>query len=404
MKDMRLFERMNDINDRFIEEADRVIFRRNRRLFRYRMIPAAIGVAVILIGAIYQITTTMKGEEKNYVKLPILSIDFISEGMGFEGFWVHHAEELAIENPWDPGMKISSLPVFKNPAHLEGGEKLPEMKKRAMINRAKEVAAALGIKNPEVQAEPSEDDLKSMEEKYESVGEEMPKELYEIQSVFIKQGGVIIRTDRDLQTSVLFDPEFDLPKDYNYQVDASFDEVREIADYLAEKYKEILQMRKPAVAMEGGDYDINGAQRYDFRIYEREGSQKQQIVNFQLDYAKFGYDEEGKLFLIRLCRKDLSEKVGDYPIISVEEAKERLGNRQYLTSVPEVFPGMDYVKQVELVYRSGSESYWIPYYRFLVEIPSLKQENGLDTYGAYYVPAIEEQYIENMPARRVSFR
>lgn len=39
----------------------------------------------------------------------------------------------------------------------------------------------------------------------------------------------------------------------------------------------------------------------------------------------------------------------------------------------------------------------IPYYRFYVLLPDMKQDNGLQTYGAYYVPAITDEYISNMP-------
>lgn len=35
-----------------------------------------------------------------------------------------------------------------------------------------------------------------------------------------------------------------------------------------------------------------------------------------------------------------------------------------------------------------------PYYRFWVEVPAEKQENGLNTYVAYYVPAVETAYLE----------
>lgn len=59
--------------------------------------------------------------------------------------------------------------------------------------------------------------------------------------------------------------------------------------------------------------------------------------------------------------------------------------------------GTNYIAKVELIYRTGaSEQYYMPYYRFYVEIPEL-EEDGLKTYGAYYVPAIESQYITNMP-------
>ena len=118
----------------------------------------------------------------------------------------------------------------------------------------------------------------------------------------------------------------------------------------------------------------------------------------------FHCDDEGKLFIARIYQPDLSVKVGDYPIISREQARELLVNGSYLTSVPYEIPGSEYVKKVELIYRTGThEQYFMPYYRFYVELPEEEQENGRKTYGAYYVPAVDRSYISNMPTWDGSF-
>ena len=67
-------------------------------------------------------------------------------------------------------------------------------------------------------------------------------------------------------------------------------------------------------------------------------------------------------------------------------------------------PGMEYVAKVELMYRNGAhDEYHIPFYRFFVELPELTEDNGMKTYGAYYVPAVHESYISNMPVWDGSF-
>ena len=65
------------------------------------------------------------------------------------------------------------------------------------------------------------------------------------------------------------------------------------------------------------------------------------------------------------------------------------------------------VRKVELVYRN---TYWMdkiymPYYKFYIEIPELENRfgHGLKHYGAYYVPAVESEYISNMPMYDGSF-
>lgn len=45
----------------------------------------------------------------------------------------------------------------------------------------------------------------------------------------------------------------------------------------------------------------------------------------------------------------------------------------------------------------------MPYYRFLVELPQEARENGLKSYGAYYVLAVEEEYLTGLPVWDGSF-
>ena len=59
------------------------------------------------------------------------------------------------------------------------------------------------------------------------------------------------------------------------------------------------------------------------------------------------------------------------------------------------------VKKAEIVYKTGDyETYYMPYYRFYAELPEKEQENGLKTYGCYYVPAVNGRYLEVVPSER----
>ena len=123
------------------------------------------------------------------------------------------------------------------------------------------------------------------------------------------------------------------------------------------------------------------------------------MLNFSFNEVHLAPNDEGKLMLIRINDKlSCGEKIGDYPIISPEEAKDMLLEGGYITTVPYEMPGKKYIAKLELIYRSGiSENIWMPYYRFLVELPEMAQENGLKNFGAYYVPAVEAKYITGLP-------
>uniref|UniRef100_UPI0025E0C74F hypothetical protein n=1 Tax=uncultured Gemmiger sp. TaxID=1623490 RepID=UPI0025E0C74F len=80
----------------------------------------------------------------------------------------------------------------------------------------------------------------------------------------------------------------------------------------------------------------------------------------------------------------------------------------YLTTVPCEMPGEKFIRKVELIYRTGTEdAYWMPYYRFWVEVDDVPeaadQDPGLKTYGAYYVPAVAEEYLTDLPLWDGSF-
>ena len=117
----------------------------------------------------------------------------------------------------------------------------------------------------------------------------------------------------------------------------------------------------------------------------------------------FYCDDDGKLCLTSTRQPDLSQILCKYRIITEGEAKDLLLKGNCITTVPYGLPEENYIAKTELVYRTGSrEQYFMPYYRFYVELPE-EESDGMKTYGAYYVPAVEEKYISNMPLWDGSF-
>ena len=76
----------------------------------------------------------------------------------------------------------------------------------------------------------------------------------------------------------------------------------------------------------------------------------------------------------------------------------------YITSVPYDVTDMELVKKTELVYETSDyETYFLPCYQFYVELPEEEKENGMKTYGLYYVPAVNGRYLEVFPPSRGVF-
>ena len=65
------------------------------------------------------------------------------------------------------------------------------------------------------------------------------------------------------------------------------------------------------------------------------GSLTERILNYNFNRLYFAATESGDLGAISYYNPDLSQKIGDYPIITAAEARQLLLENHYITSVPE---------------------------------------------------------------------
>ena len=339
-------------------------------------------------------------------ELPQIAIpQYGSDGMGFEALMSYSAEELENGNPWREDMALDTLPVFRNGSYDPRGAAPTGLNEAEMIAELESAAKVLGLEildtKPETYNMMSED------------GTIIPSEVYMI-SAITNSGSLVVRADGSLD--YYLPSGYELPEGYHFTYyDTSDREAKEVMNYLTEKYAYFikayyLNFDHPEIVLEG-DYTYDGDYGRSYFVYDAGTDITERILNYAFRVAEFVPDDDsGNLMLIRL-RDGLSkaEKLGDYPLISVAEAKEKLLDGQYQTSVPVAMPGEAYISKVELVYRSGlREETFLPYYRFYVELQDadgwkMTQSNGLKTYGAFYVPAIQDDYISNLSTYNGSF-
>ena len=88
--------------------------------------------------------------------------------------------------------------------------------------------------------------------------------------------------------------------------------------------------------------------------------------------------------------------MGDYPIISVDEARSILLGGGELPGTLETLRGEDIVG-VELLYRINEyDEYFVPYYCFYSEVSEALGDvipEGDRAYTWHYVPAVDPQYL-----------
>ncbi|MDD3833552.1 MAG: hypothetical protein PHR18_06590 [Oscillospiraceae bacterium] len=402
MRGKDLYEKITDIDDDIILDAGNAS--KSRKPIYIKWIAAAACFAIII-----SVVSLFNGNRViTDPSLPMLTVNTeFSGGMGYEGYMAHDIMDLTNENPWNEDIKLTRLPVIKNKLTYNEMQKVESPDYILMEKLLKETAQSLGMdvdRTPITNDVPDEETQRIITEKYTMVGDEIPKGSFDFSRLFIEDENYKVEVDTNYTVKVGFKLPVRLPSEYNFTHYATYEETYKVAEYLKEEYAEFIRMKNPVINISGGDFNIYAEQSYSISFYEESNDNVQSILNYHFNTVKFYCDDDGALFLTRKYYTDLSEVVGEYPIIDTKEALTLLENGNYITTVPQEFEGAGYVKKVELVYRtSTNEKLFMPYYRFYVELPDMKHKNGLNDYGAYYVPAVEGQYIENMPVWDGSF-
>ena len=277
-------------------------------------------------------------------------------------------------SPWNEDAQIDALPVYVNPDPFTDDDYgLQDTDRNKMKQMLSAAAERLGL---------DPDELRFYEDADSGC-------------LYVGSEGVELQVDQALTLTITFEPGITLPDDLHFTYTASYAECLKVSEYLKERYAGVIGMQDPQSAIIGGDRDIDGVQRYAITIYEKGETAAEDLLNQQFRSAVFSCDDEGRLWIIRIHDPDLSQQCGEYPIISMQEAESLLKAGTYLSNVPYAISEEDVIAKGELVYRHDQfDRYFMPYYRFLVDIG---EDKGMRCYGAFYVPAVSSEYIETMP-------
>lgn len=397
MRGKDLLDKMELINLAYVEAADVKPPKRKNTWIKWGAVAACLA-SIVFAGA-----RLFPHREPS---LPMLSVSE-EVAMGYEGYMAHDISELVNANPWKEDSKITTLPVYQNALtydeyRIATGTDFDKMREFLL-----EIAGRLGLDTNNLTITdnaPDKEHQQAVIERFEKVGSTVPDGYFAPTKLMTAADGVKIEVYRTMTATVWFDSPRALPEEYNFTYNAPYEDKVAAADYLKSKYSQLIGMEHPQVDVSGGDYNIHNQQKYSIAFFDAGESVAGQIVNYNFNRVEFSCDDDGKLYLVRIDQPDLSKKLGDYPIISPEQAKELLLKGHYFTTVTCGISEATQIKKTELLYRTGEqEKCYMPYYRFYVELPEKEQANGLKTYGAYYVPAVESSYISNMPKWDGSF-
>lgn len=452
-KSKKLFRAIGEIDDKMLLKADQIQIGSKKKKSGYfwfygiaACIAAAAGIGVYqtqFSGSIVsppsssgETGISVSGSQAPSISSEIPSVNELPtitpwqtyqfRGEGFEGYVLTDISELKSAAPWTEDAELKTLPVFHNvyattaqyPEDIRKREHLPLLEgKRATVEEmealARSIADGFGVAVESVKVDPTEEYLAAVKEKLEKVGDALSEEdTLPTRVTLICSGDIEIMADTTLEARIEFKTPVSLPAEYQFNDHSSYEEMAAAGEYLVKEYERLLHMEKPVLNVTGGDRNIYGEQSFTCYVYEGAGDLTQQMLNYHFNTVRFSPDDDGKLWLIDFTNYDLSEKLGDYPILTLEDARSKLIEGKYITSSSTKFPGQEYIAKSELIYMGSGDITIMPYYRFYVDISMdetwklpdidnnavIPEGKTLKRYTAYYVPAVQEEYIKDMLA------
>ena len=337
------------------------------------------------------------------VSLQTITVPDLYAGFGYEGFTVYDLSEYRRSNPWSPDMELTTLPVYRNgaydPLRIGMPRGFTEEEMKAQLER---YADMFGLT------------ILSTETRWEEIYTENRQIAIWVKAQTDNGELSIVASGNASYTPPR--EQARLPEGYRFTYSSTTDEeAMKTLAYLTELYSDVLGLVQP-VAVTHGDYDFHGKFDRIYFIYDGAGTAEEVILNYNFCRVGFASDEYGDAkdysekseagslrYLSQSNTLLLAEKLGDYPIITADEARELLLAGYGQSSVPSdiATPTAENVEHVELVYRDGPmEELLLPYYRFDVRLPDEPSRGsglGLKTYGVYYVPAVAAEYLTDMP-------
>ena len=402
-----------------MEKANTVLMRKQKKRKWLVLSSVAAACAIVAAASVFLLIQSQKPtyfqqiDDFDFSNLPILAINENNDGgMGFEGYIAYSISDLENGNPWSERDSIIALPVFANPHN--------EISTDEMIKRAKETAENMGWAIDGIHTEPTEEKQRAYRDKINS----LPEDMKDSQSISFddkpymavaKCGDYMVEAHLDGDIRINFGDKyiagqkngFPLPDKYSFTYhDTTEKQAKETMQYLLKQYMPFVNMKSPALNL-FGDYNIYAQRTFSYAAYEGGGDLIDKILGYNFNYVNFAPNDDGNLYLITRYKADLSEKIGDYPIITAKEAREMLLQNHYITTTPldtihcaGEFIDENYISAVELVYRTAKwEEVFMPYYKFYIELTGFAalEELNLKNFGIFYVPAVKEEYLANIP-------
>lgn len=367
-----LIDMISEIDDELIINAEPKAVSATRR----KWLPFAACVCI----AVLAVTAVLIGKGIR-AELPL--IDFEISESSAAGAYAIETDDISAyisANPWNENMKIKALPVYLNTGYTAyRGELL--LSESQMLSIAEDIAARLGYT--------SSSHISHWFDMGIVTAPNSPIEVDDIASVTLKTDFADINVSSSAEVTVKFNEPQALPEGYSLSLEGDIAIARSTVSYLIEKYGDITGLNdlKPEIKpLISDDYLL-------YFAFSDGGDDVSDILGYAFDRCEFIGDEAFLKAIKWSLRPQFAEYLGDYDIISLQEAKEMLASGEFV--IGSESPDESDISAYELIYRcSSADKYFMPYYRFYVKNDTLAKI-GKSVFHYYDVPAVELKYFES---------
>ena len=393
MRGKDLFEKLTDIDDDIITETSNAVKHKKTIYLKWIAAAACFAVTISMVAFLDGKLNTSQGVISDSISDSSLNSSLDSkldrsldsnldseekiedtkgpfstiECNGFSVLLAYDVSELKNANPWDKDIAIKNFPIIKNKNYMIEIEQPDYTLMKSLL---KQTAQDLGMST---------------------------KNLSTTDDMFIEDENYKVEVDKNCIIDVDFKVPVKLPSEYNFTYNATYEELQKVAEFLKEEYASFIGMKNPIINIDGGDYSYSGEQHYTISFFEKGKDIEQSILNYNFNNITFSCNENGEFSGFYKSYVDLSDVMGNVPIIDTDEALNLLEDGKFYANVLYDYYILkkEYVRKIELVYLLGyNGKLLMPYYQFYLEEPNGKLENGLKSYGIFYVPAVEEKSVE----------
>lgn len=433
MNSEKLMQHIGNVDDGIVMESERDM-PRQKRVGWLSGIAAVITMAMAVYFANIIVNNLQPSAPSS--TLPILSMQNVAEmAFGWGGMTPLRATDVSqiIGNPPDiSNMQLDTLPVFRSPMYHLGHWSefaIDTRQTDQMLVEIERIAATFGL---------------SMEDAHDITFLTVQDRLGSFREIAYYSDWVLSATGHwdniRIQASNTNLPhnisihfsnlnDFPMPPGFTNSFEWEFaahditnQQTFEMAEFFLQYFAAAIGFTSPTVDITHSSYSLDidedgtvtGFVRHfmwnSFGAYDMGNCYVSAILGYNFNRVYFvpgrDFENDPRVHtMVYITRPDfmLSHKIGNYPVISLEEATQLLLAGQYISAVDIEhlgYPCKERIARVDIVYLTHWQDIFMPFYRFTVElyIPwwdyELYTKHEMRTFGWFFVPAVNGEFLE----------